>query len=101
MNELTNRDNEWVIHFMDSLDQLSDNVEYLTANYHPTLGGECFFADKEVSAQLKVSRRTPQDHCNEGCIAYIQLGDKILYRESDIERMLNDGHRSVYQLTDT
>ena len=96
MNELINKDNEWIIHFMGSLDRLLDNVEHLTANYRPR-----FFTDKEVSARLKVSRRTLQDYRNEGRIAYIQLGGKILYRESDIERMLNDGYRSAYRLTGT
>ena len=80
MNELINKDNKWIIHFMGSLDRLLDNVEHLTANYRPTLGGERFFTDKEVSARLKVSRRTLQD-----------------YRESDIEKMLNDGYRSAYR----
>ena len=84
MNELINKDSEWIIHFMSSLDRLLDNIEHLTANYRPTLGGERFFTDKEVSARLKVSRRTLQDYRNEGRIAYIQLGGKILYRESDI-----------------
>ena len=97
MNELINKDNEWIIHFMGSLDRLLDNVEHLTANYRPTLNGERFFTDKEVSARLKVSRLTLQDYRNEGRIAYIQLGGKILYRESDIERMLNDGYRSAYR----
>ena len=68
MNELINRDNEWIIHFMGSLDRLLDNVEHLTAHYRPTLGGERFFTDKEVSARLKVSRRTLQDYRNEGRI---------------------------------
>lgn len=40
MNELINKDNEWIIHFMGSLDRLLDNYECLTANYRPTLGGE-------------------------------------------------------------
>ena len=83
MNELINKDNEWIIHFMGSLDRLLDSFEHLTANYRPTLNGERFFTDKEVSARLKVSRRTLQDYRNEGRIAYIQLGGKILYRESD------------------
>ena len=48
-------------------------------------------------ASLRVSCRTLQDYRNEGRIAYIQLGGKILYRESDIERMLNDGYRSAYR----
>lgn len=39
MNELINKDNEWIIHFMGSLDRLLDNVEHLTANYRPTLNG--------------------------------------------------------------
>ena len=97
MNELINKDNEWIIHLMSSLDSLLARFEHLTANYRPTLGGERFFTDKEVSARLKVSRRTLQDYRNEGRIAYIQLGGKILYRESDIERMLNDGYRSAYR----
>ena len=75
-----------------------DNVEHLTANYRPTLNGERFFTDKEVSARLKVSRRTLQDYRNEGRIAYIQLGGNILYRESDIEKMLADGYRTAYRL---
>lgn len=66
MNELINKDNEWIIHFMGSLDRLLDNVEHLTANYRPTLNGERFFTDKEVSARLKVSRRTLQDYRDEG-----------------------------------
>ena len=92
MNELISKDNEWIIHFMGSLDRLLDSFEHLTANYRLTLNGERFFTDKEVSARLKVSRRR---------IAYIQLGGKILYRESDIERMLADGYRSAYRLMAT
>ena len=97
MNELISKDNEWIIHFMGSLDRLLDSFEHLTANYRLTLNGERFFTDKEVSARLKVSRRTLQDYRNEGRIAYIQLGGKILYRESDIERMLNDGYRPAFR----
>ena len=39
MNELINKDSEWIIHFMGSLDRLLDGFEHLTANYRPTLGG--------------------------------------------------------------
>ena len=91
------KNNEWIIHFIGSIDRLLDNFERMAANYRPTLGGERFFTDKEVAARLKVSRRTLQDYRNEGRIPYIQLGGKILYRESDIERMLNDGYCSAYR----
>jgi predicted site-specific integrase-resolvase len=47
---------------------------------------------------LKVSRRSLQDYRNEGRIPYIQLGGKILYRESDIEQVLKNGYREAYRL---
>ena len=102
MNELINKDNEWIIHFMGSLDRLLDNVEHLTASYRPTLNGERFFTDKEVSARLKVSRRTLQDYRNEGRIAYIQLGGKILYRESGNgnKRLTGNQKKEKERLTD-
>ena len=46
MNELINKDNEWIIHFMGSLDRLLDSFEHLTANYRLTLNGERFFTDR-------------------------------------------------------
>ena len=101
MNELINKDNEWIIHFMGSLDRLLDNVEPLTANYRPTLNGERFFTAKEVPARLKVSRRTLQDYRNEGLIANLQSGGNIPYRESNIESMLADGYQSAYRLKAT
>ncbi|WP_425291398.1 helix-turn-helix domain-containing protein [Bacteroides fragilis] len=87
------------IGYITNLERLLDNYERMTVDYRPTLGGERFFTDKEVSARLKVSRRTLQDYRNEGQIPYIQLGGKIFYRESDIEKMLLDGYRSAYRQT--
>ena len=101
MSEMITKNHALVAEFGDSLDRLLDGIENFMANSRPTLGGERFLTDREVSARLKVSRRTLQDYRNEGRIAYIQLGGKILYRESDIERMLADGYRSAYRLTAT
>ncbi|MBQ2027417.1 MAG: helix-turn-helix domain-containing protein [Alistipes sp.] len=41
-----------------------------------------------MSERLKISRRTLQDYRNNDILPYRQLGGKILYRESDIERVL-------------
>ena len=101
MSEMITKNHALVAEFGNSLDRLLDGIENFMANSRPTLGGERFLTDREVSARLKVSRRTLQDYRNEGRIAYIQLGGKILYRESDIERMLADSYRSAYRLTAT
>ena len=46
--------------------------EMITKNHAlvPTLGGERFLTDREVSARLKVSRRTLQDYRNNGVVSY-------------------------------
>lgn len=92
------RDNEKVTLLIERMDRLMANMESLTENYKPVLGGERFLTDKELSGILKVSRRSLQDYRNEGRIPYIQLGGKILYRESDIEEVLKNGYREAYRL---
>ena len=59
--------------------------------------GERFLTDREVSARLKVSRRTLQDYRNNGVVSYYQLGGKILYKESDIESMLAANYREAFR----
>lgn len=49
--------------------------------------------DREVAKLLKTCRRTLQEYRDAGRMSYIQLGGKILYRESDIERLLMEGYR--------
>jgi len=61
------------------------------------LGGEHYLTDKEVSTRLKVSRRTLQDWRTNRQIAYIALGGKTLYRESDIQTMLERNHRKAIE----
>jgi len=60
----------------------------------PALQGESFYTDKELSKKLRISRRSLQDYRNDGRIPYIQLGGKILYRVSDIEKLLENGYRN-------
>ena len=57
--------------------------------------------DKEVAHILKVSRRTLQDYRNNGILSYIQVGGKILYRTSDVQRTIMNGFREAYRLRNT
>ena len=86
MNELILADRELEVGFIGKLDALLEGIERM------------FLTDKEVSAWLKVSRRTLQDYRNNGMIAYYQLGGKILYKESDIEKLVMSGYRNAYRL---
>ena len=95
--ETITRNNEKVALLLEKMNRLMENMESLAENFKPVLGGERFLTDKELSAMLKISRRSLQDYRNEGRIPYIQLGGKILYRESDIEQILKNGYRKAYR----
>ena len=97
MSEMITKNHALVVEFGDSLDRLLDGIENFMANSRPTLGGERFLTDKEVSARLKVSRRTLQDYRNNGILPYTQVGGKILYRASDIEKTLMKGYKEAYR----
>ena len=77
--------------FLSSLEDLSEKVEKKRENNKPSLDGERYYTDKELAVRLKVSRRSLQDYRNNGILPYIQIGGRILYRVSDIERTLMDG----------
>jgi excisionase family DNA binding protein len=96
-NELITMKAERIASFFKLLDRMLDGIENLVKNHKPTLNGERYLTDREVSTHLKVSRRTLQDYRNEGRIPYCQLGGKILYRESDIQKVLETGYREAFK----
>ena len=53
--------------------------------------------NQEVCRQLNISPRALQEYRHTGVIAYYQLGDKVLYKKSDIERMLTANYREAFR----
>jgi len=84
--------------FFLSLEDLSKRVEKIRDSNKPSLEGERYYNDKELAVKLKVSRRSLQDYRNNGILPYVRVGGKILYRASDIERVLMDGYKKAYHL---
>ncbi len=97
MNKTIMTNDEWAVGFMEQLDIMLDGIENMNEKSRASFGNERFLTDKEVAAWLKVSRRTLQDYRNNGMISYYQLGGKILYKESDIERLVMGGYRNAYR----
>ena len=85
MNDLILADRELEVGFIGKLDALFEGIERMDASHKASPSNE------------KVSRRTLQDYRNNGIIAYYQLGGKILYKESDIERMLAANYREAFR----
>lgn len=95
MNELLTEENESILSFFQRIDRMLERLRGLSRNHRPVLNGEHYLTDRELSERLKISRRTLQEYRNEGILPYIQLRGKVLYKESDIEKMLQDGYRKA------
>ncbi len=69
--------------FFEMLDRLFKQTEQLT--------------DVELSLRLKASRRTLQEWRDKGTLSFFKIGGKILYRESDIQKLLNRNYFKAYR----
>ena len=97
MNELIMPHNVGVKNALENMKEILTLYQKVIANYRPVLDGERYLTDKEVAQILKVSRRTLQEYRNEGLLPYILLGGKVLYRESDLEKVLESCYHPAYK----
>ena len=82
--------------FFGLLDNIQTKLERLAEDNRPPFNGERFLTDRELSGLLKISRRCLQDYRDQGRLPYVQLGGKVLYKTSDIEKLLEGNyHRAL------
>ena len=97
MSKIITKQGESVIGFFKSLDRMLDGLEQLVASHKPSLKGETYVTDKELSERLNISRRTLQEWRNDGLIEYIQFEGKIIYAESAIQKLLDKHRRKSWE----
>lgn len=90
--EVITKENEEVQAFFASLKNCMAYVDNVTANFCPVMNGEVYLTGEDVCRILHITTRTLQDYRTQRLISYIALPGKTLYRQSDIERMLNENY---------
>ena len=78
---------------LSAISGVSKRIKEVAQTHKPLYGGEHFLTGKEVCERLYVSPRTLQDYRNRRIIPYTQFAGKILYKVSDLERMLKNSYR--------
>lgn len=95
--EIKDYKSEEIILFFENLDELLDSVKEAFENNPPTLNGERYLTNNNVSDMLHISQRTLQDWRDTGRIAYIQITGKVLYKESDVRRLLEENYYNNFK----
>lgn len=81
---------------LESLRKASRKADALMDSYKPVFHGERLMTDGELATVLRVSPRALRDYRNDGLLPYIRMKGNILYKESDIEKVLKaHEHKSI------
>ena len=75
---------------LSALEGVNRRIKEVAQTHKPLFGGEHFLTGKEVCERLYVSPRTLQDYRDRRIIPYTQFAGKILYKVSDLERLLEE-----------
>lgn len=83
--------------FAQLMESVLKKLERYCATARPMLGGEVYLTSEEVCKLLRLSSRTLQEYRDSGTIAYYKIGGKILYKQSDIQAMLERHYNPIYK----
>ena len=89
--------NPQMIALFQTMESLLVDIENMAGNSRQILNGERFMTDKQLADVLKISRRTLQDYRTNGILSYYLLGGKVLYKESDVQKLLEDNYYPSYK----
>ena len=97
MEDVILEKNPQMVTFFQTMESLLVDIENMAGNCRPFLNGERFMTDKQLADVLKISRRTLQDYRTNGILSYYLLGGKGLYKESDVQKLLEDNYYPSYR----
>lgn len=85
--------NEDMLALLEVVVGIKNELLYIREYFHPLLKGEIYLSGEQVCEMLHISKRTLQQYRDDGLIPFIKLERKILFRESDIMRVLEDNYQ--------
>ena len=90
--ETINKETPEMKQLISGIKGLTNRVKSIAQTHRPLFEGEIYLTGREVCERLFLSPRTLQDYRDKGIIPYTQIAGKILYRLSDINRILSENY---------
>ena len=92
-HEIVNKETPEMKQLISGIREVRKRLREIAQTHRPLFGGEIYLTGREVCERLFVSPRTLQDYRDRRIIPYTQFAGKILYKVSDLERMLKNSYR--------
>ena len=93
-NYLMGQQDPCIKDILQRLENTKKILDKLSKNTKRTFNGERFIPDSELSSVLKISRRTLSEYRSAGILPYYLISGKILYKESDVQQMLEKAYKN-------
>ena len=94
-NEIITQQDPQMQMFAQLMEGILKKLERYCSTARPMLGGEVYLTVEEVCSLLQLSTRTLQEYRNSGKLPFCKIGGKILYRQSDIQAMLERHYNPI------
>lgn len=94
--DLLTKDSLEIIQFFQNIEYINRFLESESEKYRPVLNGERYITEAELSELLKITRRTLIEHRTTGLFPFYRLGGRILYKENDIIKLLNENRLETF-----
>jgi len=89
-NSLIDRQDPRVAELFRRVEKVIKTLGKIEIPNRRTFCGQRYITDRELSDLLKISRRTLQEYRSSGIIPYYLICGKVLYKESEIQKFLED-----------
>lgn len=88
-----------IIFSQDQFNELAKRMEEIHSAVTKKQGtpAEAFIDNEEFLKLMKVSRRTGQTWRDDGIISFSQIGSKIYYRMSDVQKLLDKYENKAFK----
>ncbi|SHF46134.1 Helix-turn-helix domain-containing protein [Mariniphaga anaerophila] len=91
--EILDKKSTEIVSLFEELDKVLNTIQQALKNRTPHLNGEKFLTNRDVCRMLHISSRTLQNWRDTCKISFIRIKGKILYRQSEIMKMLEQNQR--------
>ena len=97
INDILDSRSSEILELFYNIEKIDSNIKnYADAN-KSMISNDIFLGNKEVCELLQLSPRTLQDYRDKRIIPFYKLEGKILYKMSDIQRMLENNYYDAWK----
>jgi hypothetical protein len=98
MEDLLTKESAEFKEFIGQLRTAHKSVMAVRERHRPTIADERYLKGEEVMEHLHISPRTLQTLRDNRTIVFTTIGGKILYPESELQKVLWDNYRATEEL---